>query len=60
MITVQIEHLNCKKAQELYALLVNSEYISNMSCDISYTTFSSIEVTGSPQILKILSEHFND
>ena len=60
MITVQIEHLNPKKAQELYTLLVNSEYISNMSYDINYKTFSSIEVTGAPQILKILSEYFND
>ena len=60
MITVQIEHLNKKKAQELYTLLVNSEYISNLSCGFSYTSFSSIEVTGAPQILKILSEYFND
>ncbi len=60
MIKVQIEHLNPKKAQELYTLLVNSEYISNISCDISYTSPSSIEVTGAPQILKILSEYFND
>ena len=60
MITVKMEHLNRKKAQELYVLLVNSEYTGNISFDMNYTTFSSIEVTGAPQILKILSEYFND
>lgn len=60
MITVKIENLGRREAEELYKLLVGSEHINSFAIDINYLSLSYIEVSGGPQILKILSEYYNE
>lgn len=59
MITIKIEHIGQVKAKELYNLLANSEFTRDMMFELNYHKLSNVEVTGTPELLKILSEYYN-
>jgi hypothetical protein len=59
MIEVKIDYISKGKARELYTLLANSEYVTDARFALNYDSLSSVEVSGSPELLKILSEYYN-
>ena len=60
MITIQIENLGRAEGKELYDLLANSEYVIDSRFELNYTSLSNVEVMGGRELLKILSEYYNE